>query len=275
VATADDDLLRKQHLEILRARVGKDLSELEEGQLTAIQAAIDSLVPNRNSERAFGYQPERVWEVHQGEDKRLVVLFERFLYTAHPGASQLRLTVFDDTGRVLAESMFTTGHRCYMRELTLEAPDKGTTLFVLKTGAGGGFGPDIGKQVYALTNGRFDLVRLEDSEGAATRNRYYVRHFTCGPDTAGRTVAEWEADLFSEDRLLVLRALVWLGGWHWDYRPEEKVDRQQEDFAEVQLVREVRSKKAVTTRLTELAKSKDAWIREAAELALKPEDTRF
>lgn len=274
VSTAAADLVRRQHLETLRAGVDKGLRELEVDQTAAIKAALRVLVPGRDPEGTFGYQPEQVREVTLPGGARLLVLLERLPCIPHPGSSHLRLTVFDEPGRVSAESTFTTGHRCYLHDFTVDVSESGSPLFVLRTGEEG-LGPDVSKQVCALIDGRFSLVRVEDSDGFATRNRYYVSHFTCGPKAAGRTAAEWEADLFADDRLRVLRALVWLGGWHWDYRPDEKADRQQEDIAEVRLVREVREKQAVTARLAELAKSGDTWIREAAELAKKPQDTRF
>lgn len=273
--TVDDRRTRQQHMDTLRAGVGKNLSELDEDQRGAIQTAVCGLVPGRDYDRVFDYRPEQVWDVRQPDDTALVVLLEKIPYVPHPGSTPVRMTAFDKFGMVVTETKFTTGHRCYLRDAAWEQSVDGIPLFVLHTRLGGGPGPDVGRQVYALVGGRFDLVRLEDSDGAVTRNRYYVRHFTCGPDTGGRTAAEWEADLFSNDRLRVLRALVWLGGWHWDHHPDDKPESQHEDFAEVRMVRELRAKRAIIDRLAELCKSDDPWIRDAAELARKPEDARF
>jgi hypothetical protein len=116
---------------------------------------------------------------------------------------------------------------------------------------------------------------LEDFGGKATRNRYYVRHFACGPAIPTRSERGWEADLTSRDRWKVLAALVWLGGAHCDPPPNGEADPQAEDPQDVALVRKVRGRKKVRARLQELARSKDRWTREAARLALNPKDSRF
>lgn len=79
----------------------------------------------------------------------------------------------------------------------------------------------------------------------------------------------------SPDRARVLRALVWLGGFHWDLQANAGDNRSSEDADQVRLWRKVRAREKVIRRIQELVKSEDVWLREAAELAANPEDGHF
>lgn len=116
------------------------------------------------------------------------------------------------------------------------------------------------------------MVRLEDVDGQAVRNNYRIKHFRHGPPAPKQSAAAWESDLKSTDRMRVLRALVWLGGTHWDLKENPVPDRQGEDREDVLLVREVRQREKVIARLRELVESNDRWVREAAKLDLHPKD---
>jgi hypothetical protein len=148
-------------------------------------------------------------------------------------------------------------------------------LIVLETGPGAGPGPNVQKQIYARVGNRFDLIRLEDSEGKATRNLYYVNHFACGPKVPKQTEAEWEADVLSGDRIKVLRSLVWLGGTHWDGKLPDESEKQHEPAEQIQLVRSVRANTKVADKLRALVASEDQWLREASVLAADPKDSRW
>src|SRR5262249_54083627 len=144
-----------------------------------------------------------------------------------------------------------------------------------ETGLGGGPGPNVKKQIYARIGNRFDLVRLEDARRKATRNNYYVNHFACGPGIPKQTPAEWEAEVLSGDRMRILRALVWLGGAHWEGKPPAKTETQHEPVEQIELVRSVRANQKVVAKLKALIKSDDRWLSEAAALAADPKDKRW
>jgi hypothetical protein len=261
--------------ELLKWYRGANLTTLNEAQSRQLLDAITKLVPGREYEELYGYWPQHFWEFPNGAQP-LYLLVDVNSSRPHPSSTGIRITVFKSTGAVLSESEFSTGHRCYLHSIYLEGVDKAQQPFiVLETGPGTGPCPDTRKQVYAHMEGRFDLVRLEDSNGEATRNRYYVNHFTCGPKAVRQTAYQWEADILCGDRLKVLRTLVWLGGKHWDQRPGDKPDSQFEAPDEIQLVRSVRAREKVVARVKELCKSKDRWLREAAMLAASPEDARW
>lgn len=259
-------------LEPLDAYRGKELAKLNEAQAKDLLATIKKLVPGREYRHWFDYRPWHVWEF-PNKGQIILVLFEVDNTRPHPSSTGIRLTVFEKTGNGLNESEFSTGHRCYMGAVSLEKQANGQDpLIVLETGAGAGPGPDVQKQYYARIGNRFDLVRLEDSGGWATRNTYYVNHFACGPAVPKQTSKEWETDLLSEDRMRVLRTLVWLGGVHWDGTLPDKSDQQSEATEHIELVRSVRANKKVAEKLRILATADDRWVSEAAVLAANPKD---
>jgi hypothetical protein len=254
----------------------KDLSQLEPAQAKEVLVAITKLVPKRGYDAIFDFRPWYVWEFQKAGEAPLHVLFEVNNSWPHPGSTGIRLTVFDRFGKMLSETSFDTGHRCYMRSAKLEEQTDGQyPIVMLKTGPGGGPGPNTYKQYLACVGDRFDLIRLENSEGKATRNDYAVRHFTSGPTIPVQTEGEWLSDLLSSDRLKILRALVWLGGTHCDLKAGDAPGNQEEGAEAVQLVRKVRENKMVIGRLKALAEMEDLWIKDAARLALEPADYRF
>jgi hypothetical protein len=263
-------------LEALKAQEGKDLRKLGEDKVKELRGTITKLVPNRTYRGFFDVRPWYVWDFRRKGGQPLWLLFEATISVSHPGYTDIRLTLLDQVGNVISETNFGTGWRCYLQDVKLEAATKERfPIIVLEQGPTPGPGPDYAKQYYGWVGGRFDLVRLEDSKGIATRTDYYIKHFQCGPPLPKQTEAAWEADLLSGNRLKVLRALTWLGGSHWDLRAGDPVDNQHEEVDAILLVRNVRAREKVIARLKELAMSQDQWLKEAATLALATYDLRF
>jgi hypothetical protein len=262
-------------LEPLSAYRGKELANLDEIEAKELLATIRKLVPDREYRFWFDFWPWYVWEF-PNKGRPILLLFEVDNTSPHPGSSGIRITVFEKTGNAPSESEFWTGHRCYLGAVSLDKIfDDQDPLIVLETGLGGGPGPNVQKQIYARIGNRFDLIRLEDGHGKATRNTYYVNHFACGPMIPTQTQAEWEADVLSGDRFRILRSLVWLGGVHWEGKPPDKSENQHEQAEQIELVRSVRASKKVADKLKVLATSEDRWVREAAALAANPKDNRW
>jgi hypothetical protein len=262
-------------LEPLNAYRGKELAKLDEDQARVLLATIKKLIPEREYRHWFDFRPWHVWEF-PNQGRPALVLFEVDNTGPHPGSTGIRINLFEKARKVRSESVFWTGHRCYLRAVSLDKPPDGQDpLIALETGLGPGPGPDVQRQIYAHIGDRFDLIRLEDSEGKATRNCYYVNHFACGPEVPTKTELEWEADVLSGNRIRVLRSLVWLGGAHWEGTPPDASETQHEPAAQIQLVRSVRANKKVADKLRALLKSDDQWLKEAAALAAYPEDRRW
>lgn len=256
---------------------GKDLGKFDDIRTTELLADIKKLLPARTYERFFDFRPWYLWEFPTQKAQSFYLLFEVDNSGPHPGSTKIRITEFDTKGQVTSETAFRTGHRCYLRRVTLETTllEGEYPIIILETGPGGGPGPDIYRQYYANVGGRYDLIRLEDYDGKGTRNGYYVRHFQSGPALPKQTEVNWKTDVLSSDRGRLLRALVWLGGRHYDLKPGDNPGNQDEAVEDAMLVRKVRENKQVIDRLKELVESSDRWVREAARLASKPEDGRF
>jgi hypothetical protein len=256
----------------MRKYAGQSLEVLEDEELEPLLTTLEHLVPGRKYDIPFDFRAWRFWEFGSINGRPAFVLLEANT-SPHPGSTRIRLTLFDTSPDPPFVAEFTTGYRCYLSGATIEANQKLThPLVVLETAGRGGPGPAYYKQFYAWNGKRFDLVRVEDWEGGATRNDYADKPWQCGPPIPQQSEAEWEEDLLSRDRHRVLRALVWLGGTHLSPKAVVDVRDRYERLDEVHLVNEVRRRDKVTARLAELARSDYDWFREGAELALKPDD---
>lgn len=275
----------QKHMDALKTYVGKDLKDLNEKDASELDDLLDAMLPAhakrysngdlipRDFRRGPGYIPWHVWHFKKNGES-YYVLFEANTSRPHPGSTWIRNTLLSPSGKMLSDSEFSTGHREYMQGVELNSLIDGEYPIIVFKMSRVPF-PKIPKQYYAKLGNRFDLIRLEDNEGKAMRNEYYVSHFQSGPNVPLQTEEAWEADLLGNDRLKVLRALVWLGGVHWNKPEERTVDKQGESAQFFKLVRKVRARPKVQARLKQLAAGKNVWEREAAVLALHPKDDSF
>lgn len=267
---------------------GKELHTLEKDRGRELLDHMAALGIKRDLDELNRFGPWHVWDFSKSGEPPLYLLVEagkkmtledrektRRVHP-HPGTTSITLTLLDDSGKVTAKTDLATGWRCYLEEFKLHPVGKNDDpVLKLATELGSGPGPDIRSQYYARIGERFDLVRIENAAGKATRNQYYIKHFRSGPKVAQLTEGEWEADLLSNDRLKVLRTLVWIGGFHWDLQASYGDQRQCEDAEQVQLWQKVLKRQKVIDRIRDLTKSEDHWLREAAELAADPQSGHF
>jgi hypothetical protein len=264
---------RKLLGQVISAYCGKDLREFDEQGTAVLLTKLTRLIPKRNYRPAPpDFRPWYIWEFKKGTEPPLYVLFEDYASLGHPNSPHVRFTVLDRFGRTLSEENFHIGWRCYFKSVRLEQSVNGQFPLLIFEPARGGLGYSV-PQVYARINDRFDLIRVEHSDGTVARNDYCLKLHPYGPALPRQSAADWEVDLASGDRARILRALVWLGGVHLDLKPGEQPDAQHEDPQDVHLVREVRARAMVAARLRYLAESEDLWLRDAARLALNPEDS--
>ncbi len=261
-------------LEWLEPYLDRDLSELGPNEKEDLACGVEAILPAWVYDETWGFHPWHIWKL-QLDGKTVYWILDYFGPIVHPGSSQLRVVALGVDGKQLAESTFKAGYRCYAQAARLAKPvDPHCPLLILDTSNGWGPGPGIGAQCYTMIGDSFALVRLEDPAGSPLRNDYSLKGRECGPALPKQTASEWEGDLLSDDRQKVLRALVWLGGVHWDGRTDRQDPGLREDSDATRLVRRVREKSHVETRLRELAGSNDRWEREAAVLALQRDPGR-
>jgi hypothetical protein len=180
-ALAGPPLSYRGSLQPLDVYRGKELAKLNDAQVKELLAIIKNLIPEREYRDWFDFHPWHLWDF-PNQGRPALVLFEVDNTGLYPGSTGIRINVFEKTRTPRSEVEFWTGHRCYLQAVSLQKQANGQDpLIVLETGLGPGPGPNVHKQLYAHIGNRFDLVRLENADGKATRNLYYVNHFACGP----------------------------------------------------------------------------------------------
>lgn len=266
---------REIAMETLERYLNQDLEKLEEPRRQEIARAIEQLKPTKQIEGIAPpeFQPRNIWErVVAG--RQVLIVLEIAPPFGLPGTTEIRLTLLDKAGTALSQQEFNTAHRCYAKSAAILTDGKEKTPVILLTTTNGGLGPDYKKQYYALLDRRFDLVRIEDSDGKTTRNDYHVKHFAAGQGLPSRTRPELEADIFSDDSLRILRGLCLLGGIHQKIRPHQARSPQDESADQVEAVNHLLKNVKVQNRIKELSLKADTWINEGAKLALDPDYER-
>lgn len=269
----------------LAAYAGRDLSDADKRTRERIEALAARVVPGRKNPRWGGsrrFYVSHFWRVGRGRAAFEYVMLEGQPVVTIPGEDWHRVYLFDRAGRLVGRSEFSAGWRLVARGArVVDSAEVGAPLLELSTEGW----HDIAREFYALTRGGAVLVRLEKSGGRAARNAYDYANHTIGPRPPRRTYARWARSLESVDAVEALGALAWLGGSHappGDYewggtinvggkRVPTNVARGEsaEDF---RIASALRAAPAVRAALARLAKSENAWIREAAELVLTKSD---
>jgi hypothetical protein len=253
--------------ETVESYCGRKLADLNSDELRPLNDALARLCPGRGRIKVgVVLRPAYVWKFSQGREPVGCLVLESGSTDLIPGTTDMRLTVVDNGGRIRSESEFTTGWRSSLKEARL-MPVVGVEFPVLALRAPPVRGNDQTGQFFTLIDDRFDLIRLEDKSGATIRNYYWGNRSGCGQDPPAQSDEQWEADLRTGDRARVLRALVWLGGTHDLSKVAAGPGLQAS-------VLKVRARPGVAKRLSELAEAGNKWEREAAALALRPNDQR-
>lgn len=220
--------------------------------------------------RELGQEDFRPWYIWRTEaerrNARYLVLFGHDI-VAIPSAPAYTVRFYDSNGRKISESDFTTGWRLGLASAAVRSePILGGAVIDVRTAPyplGGG----ISREIYGIIGDRLVLVRMEDSTGKAVANEYGAPNQTVGTETPNRTADEWQTALSSANNLTVLEALMWLGGRHRTDPSPPRDDVLVEDSASTRLLQDVWRRVPVKQRVSELAHSKNEWIREAAVVA--------
>jgi hypothetical protein len=106
-------------IEPLNAYLGKELAKLDKSESERLLTIIKKAIPDREYHVFFDFRPWYVWEF-PNNGKPVLVLLEVNNQMPHPGSTGIRINVFEKTRKARSESVFDTGHRCYMRVISLE-----------------------------------------------------------------------------------------------------------------------------------------------------------
>lgn len=282
----------------LLAYAGRDVWSLEGRRSDELAALAGRLVPEREELHPLAgsdFRPRLVERIETDAGARVLLLLSPKGFS-FPGYSQQYLYLFDAAGRLRGASEFSPGWRIFLSDVRVTSREGlAAPLLVMR---GGGFGFAFAPSVvayFALEADRPVLVRLERRDGKLLRNGYGCPSPSVGPPAPSKTAGEWARALASEDKVEVLEALTWVGGRREtleELKEEQEQERRFEaanpdlkggmSFAtldscpravdDAALYAEVRARADVRARLEELSKSEDAWVRQAAELALRPRD---
>ena len=255
-------------IQIVERYCGRDISTWEAAdKRRPLEDALAKLCPDRANKNYYEPPtPAYVWKFGPRKKTPGYLVLERTWMPCIPGTTTIRLTQMDIGGNVRSEATFDTGGRCHMIDAKMSVV-AGIEFPVLAIRAQPLRVDERYRSYYALIDGRFDLIREENKKGRAVRNDYLRGNASVGPNPPVQSEDQWEADLTTGDRAHQLRALVWLAG---SPDPEPTTEQVQNGM----LAPKVRARPAVAARLRSLAEHGKKWEREAAELALKPDDYR-
>jgi hypothetical protein len=252
----------------LSAYEGKDLQLLDDEGVDKLFDLLEKLFPEYSQSSSFT-DPYYIWRVYVQKKTFRFVIADGEQLQRIPGASRACMTLFDETGKLIGSDEFSTGWRIDIKGMVkMQDSIIGVPVIVILTRPCMN-GRDIARQYYALYNDSTVLVRLENSDGNITRNRYTTDNHVIGPTVKERSVEEWEAALLSTDEVEMLLALMWIGGIHDD--PAKRGDHGPMPYwgesKYLEQINQLRKLELVQERLGSLMKSSNQWIREAAEIA--------
>jgi len=224
-----------------------------------LEGALCRLFPERNGKSEV-CRPTCVLAFGSIDEPTLFLVIEPYGINLNPGNNLIRLTLLDDLGKMRASAiclvcgMFIYAHHHFVEGFDLPV----IAIESIR------HQPPYQTHWYAINENRFDLIRIDDPEWGENCNNYHDGHRFFGPKPPQQSAEEWEADLCSNDRTRVLRALVWIGGDHGIKGSHDPRKGRGEDPVESALAWNVRARPAVQVRVRELAKSNEQWEREAA-----------
>ena len=257
---------------VLHSFLNQDLTKLDAKSRVAMQEAVKVLLGKRSDFSSEHLVPRLISEITNSKGEKCYVFIEEFPLVEIPGSSGLHVHEFNLAGQFLRSANFSVGYRMDLTETKImNIPELDREVITVRSQPVFNFAKQYEKQYYALIGDDVLLVRFEDGNGRMIRNDYDPTHFTIGHTIIGRPAEAWEQALNSQDTAEVLSTLTWLSGRH--RKPgSSQLGPTDEELSESILVNNVRLNSGVKLRLESLTHAENAWVREAANSALKVED---
>ncbi len=262
----------------LEKYVGHDLTKLSYEEVEAFDKRLNKLTDDylKVFEGYDAPRPEWVREHKTGRIRWLAMLVHRS-YTI-PGICFFEAFAFDKDWKLVRNSGASTGYRLYIFETRVE-PVEGFSLplFRIRLTYGGGTPSkeqvlsnpkSVTDQWYSFDEQGTHLVRLAQGDGKLLQGHFRWAFPSIGPDTMGRSVAKWRADLASSDPARQIDCMQWLAGSHLRPGDKREKDSSQESVADSMAYESLRADSAIKLRLRELASSSVPWVREQATFTL-------
>ena len=263
----------------LASYVGKDLRFLDEKEAAAFQKRYASLTGEKfEFELGDGLNPW--WVKSFGAGKCSWILLQGYPGIQVPDVSYMVIHAFDKDWKRLAKQEIPTGYRFRLEEVTVSKNDSlNQDLLVAKVICNGPFlevegekprplfeQGDFQRQYYALLDDHFVLVRMEDDKGRLVGNSYCWSKPVKGPEVPKKSRDEWIRTLSSSNPVEQLATLVWLTGRHLPSGDKREKNINQESVEDSKRFEEVRDAAETKKAIAELANSKNAWVKEYANL---------
>ena len=264
-----------QAVKVLRRHHGWDLNALSNVAAKPVREAACQLDPNYPKPNVFGMITRYVWEYRRDEGPLAYLLLYSSRFTPSPFGSTIRLVLVDGKGATLeATDKFGIGPSRILKSARLVSLGE-TQYSAVEMEWGEGRARTSGIDYFAFIDGRFDLIRDENSTAEASRIDYKNGSIRTGIVPPQKTAEEWIGELESTEPVRVLRALVWLSGRHRPSRLEPSFNGENlKHEGQYELVRQIRNDPRTIALLWRLAGSEDKWLREAARLAQWEEEDR-
>jgi hypothetical protein len=197
------------------------------------------------------------------------ILFEAYWCHTIPGPNLVRVSVVEETGRLIRSEVMDVGWRTYLKKITTSRrtiPRRCTVVIHIIPGSAA----DICWEYLVLDKDRLILLRLENSHRQPVRNEYNLSGWTRGPLPDRRPCADWEKFLDSGNMIDQLQALLWFAGCQWTTVPEDAVREAPADYEEHGFeIYLLDLPERIKARLQQLTRSSNLWVRQAALLALR------
>lgn len=249
--------------EELGQMVGKSAEQLCCEHEQTLQSLAEQAHPTRSG--AY-WLPRDVWKFNTAQNEVRYVAFLISGITHVPSGNTALIVLLTSGGSIIKSWCVPSGWRLAFKSATLAYDDVAQTQVISAVTKKLINGQDVVLEHFALMDETLYFIRAENSQGRLIRNRYDWDNLTLGVGTPAKTVDEWLALLSSPQPPRRLAALTYLAGIHASL---EKPDRQvlPEAMAEARTARALREQESTQKLIDSYRHSKNAWLKEAAELA--------
>lgn len=215
--------------------------------------------------------PWHVWHFKNTAKEDRYVLFSGKPLQQIPGKSGAVVRLFSANGKQLGIWSISTGWRIDIKSAEFRYDKNLQAPTIIINTAPSINGRNIAKQFFAFHDNILYFVRAENGTGQLIRNNYMVPNWTLGYNVSNRKKNQWLEDLKSDSMVTQLAALTYIGGVHMNPNKPSHENYHSESVEEANIAKEVRSDPSAKEIIKRLAQNESDWLREAAEIASKPE----
>ncbi len=260
--------------------VGVDLTQLKEKELNLFNYKLNSLF-QKDPHDPLSFQERPLWIKPLNKEKSQWVLTCVYPGYNIPDASNLALYYFDSHFRPLSDEIIVTGYRIFVYQVTFEWNSRVQSSVIKVMGhAQGHFGPgEMDKdprsipyrqiiEYYVPRSTGTLLVHCENGEGKY-RDVYYGSFRPTLGSVEPPNADKIASNLYSSDTASQISSLFWLSGPHIPSAFKRETNVSREPVESSQIFERFQSDLQIKSRVIELQKSTNEWVKYRADKALK------